>query len=260
MNRPLTIAISSGILHENAERDLFDGRELHYIEWSMADWIARSGALALALPYPPDVDQTYWEELVKRVDGVILLGGADVAPESYGDSPRRPEWAGDARRDAVEMALGEAAMKHNVPLLGICRGHQLINVMLGGTLHQDIEDEIPAALQHRNPELYDLNSHDIAINPGSRLAEICGGEHLVRVNSVHHQAIEKLADGLVVEARSVVDDVIEAIRLPADSDDDPWVAGVQWHPEFQRPDRDSELLDPMKLLEDFYAGIRRRRR
>lgn len=254
-----TIAVSSGILHQDASRSLFDGRELHYLEWSLADWVARAGAVALAIPYPPDVSASYWSALVQRVDGVILLGGADVAPQTYGETPRDEAWSGDAKRDRAELAIIEAALRHNVPLLGVCRGHQLLNVAFGGTLHQDIEDEIAGALNHRDGELYEHNWHEIAIAPDSHLASVYQGAHVVKVNSVHHQAVKDLADDFVIEARSVEDDIIEAIRLPANSPTDPWVAGVQWHPEFQRPGRDDELLDPIPMLDDFFDAARRRK-
>jgi putative glutamine amidotransferase len=254
-----TIGISSGILHADRNRSLFDGRELHFVEWSMSDWIARSGAVAVGFPYPESADEDYWRALVRSVDGIVLHGGADVAPETYGQTPLRPEWGGDAKRDAAEIAIVKAAMAENVPLLGVCRGHQVVNVALGGTLLQDIGELVPNALEHRNPTIYAANRHAITIAPDSHLERIYEGKHSGLVNSVHHQAIDELGDGLVVEARSSEDDVVEAVRLVAESDSDPWVLGVQWHPEFQVLGRDDDLLDPLVLLEELYDAIRRRR-
>ena len=138
-------------------------------------------------------------------------------PGSYGEEPLRPEWSGDRMRDEYEIALLRAFVDAGKPVLGICRGLQVINVAFGGTLYQDIATQLPDAIVHRNAQLYDQNFHAIEFVPGTRLAELY--PHPVQaptgadpVNSVHHQGIKDLAPYFVVEARCPNDGVIEAIR------------------------------------------------
>ncbi len=254
MNDSILIGISSGILHDDRERTLFNGRELHFVEWGMSDWVARSGMTAVALPYPASSDTAYWDSLVKRLDGVLLHGGADVAPESYGQSPLRPEWSGDAKRDRFELEICRAAIRNNVPVLGVCRGHQLLNVALGGTLFQDISTQVDEAITHRDADTYEDNAHLVEFATGSTIASLYGVERAV-INSVHHQSIDQLGDGLVVEGWSPHDQIVEAVWLDSG---EAWARGVQWHPEFQRPDQ-TQLLDPMPLLHDFAEAMRARK-
>jgi putative glutamine amidotransferase len=178
-----------------------------------------------------------------------MHGGADVWPGTYGEKPLRPEWHGDRVRDEYEIALVKAFSAAGKPVFGICRGVQLLNVAHGGTLYQDIRTQKPGALVHRNAEIYDLNFHEVDILPGTRLAQLLpAGRH--KINSVHHQGIKDLAPGFVVEAVSPMDGVVEAIRHTGG----PWVAGVQWHPEFHRPELG--VVDDTPLLHDFLEAAR----
>lgn len=258
MKDRLRIGVSACIFGPDPNRITFDGRPLVYLEQSMSDWVMAHGALPYMIPpasarRPIDVTMA---DMVAQVDGLILQGGVDVSPTSYGEQPMRPEWSGDRERDVYEIALVEAAMEQNVPVLGICRGNQLINVALGGTLYQDINTQVPGSLVHRNAELYERNRHEVDFVPKSPMARWFGTTHAT-INSVHHQAIKDLADDLVVEARSTEDEIIEAVRLPAESSRDPWVVGVQWHPEFQDPEDDT-LLPTTPLLKAFFSAIRDR--
>jgi putative glutamine amidotransferase len=187
------------------------------------------------------------------LDGLVLHGGADVWPGSYGEEPVRPEWSGDRIRDAYEIALVRAFEAAGKPVFGICRGLQLINVAHGGTLYQDIATQKPQALVHRDAAAYDLNFHHVEIVPGSRLEQLLG-ERRHKINSVHHQGIKDLAPGFAVEAISPDDQVIEAIRHQGRA----WVAAVQWHPEFHRPDLG--VVDDTPLLRDFLEAARAARR
>lgn len=257
MNRPPRIALSASFLAEDRQRTLYDGRPLVFAERSMFDWLLEAGAVTCLVPplgHRPS-NLTY-DDLLAPFDALVLQGGIDVSPTSYGEQPRRPEWAGDRTRDDYEIGLLRASIAANKPVLGICRGHQLLNVALGGTLHQDIETEVAGALQHRHSELYERNRHELDFVPGSLFHRTFGVQHAV-VNSVHHQAIKDLAPDLIVQARSSEDDIIEAVRLPADSDGEPWVVGVQWHPEFQDP-ADETLLPATPLIEAMFAAIRAR--
>lgn len=253
MSRP-RIAVSSCLLREDHTRPIYNGRPLLFAERSMMQWLLAGGALPfLVPPLGLDHDGVTFDELLEPFDALVLQGGVDVAPTSYGEHARRPEWSGDRERDEYEIALVHAAIEANKPVLGICRGHQLLNVALGGTLLQDVETDVVHALQHRNPDLYERNHHDIDFAPSSMLHRVFGVQRAT-VNSVHHQAIKDLGDGLIVQARSTEDDVIEAVRLPADGPDDPWVVGVQWHPEFQDP-ADDVLLPTRPLLDALFQAI-----
>lgn len=162
------------------------------------------------------------EALVARLDGLLLTGGGDVDPGRYG-APVAPETVGvDPDRDEVELRLLHAALDRGLPVLAICRGAQLLNVALGGTLHQHLPDLTATDHQHAEPRQH--LAHDVAIEPGSRLAAVLGVTRL-GVNSMHHQAIDRAAPGLRVVGRAP-DEFIEAAEDP-----DRPVLAVQWHPE-----------------------------
>jgi len=182
--------------------------------------------------------------------GLVLEGGSDVWPGSYGETALQERWSGDRVRDEYEKALAAAFVAERKPVLGICRGLQLLNVAYGGTLYQDIATQRPDAISHREASLYDRHFHEVEFVPGSRLATLHAGVERAKVNSVHHQAIKDLAPGFVVEARSVPDGLIEAVRRPGDL----FVAAVQWHPEFHRPDQGT--LDDGAMLKDFLDAAR----
>ena len=188
-------------------------------------------------------DYAHW------LDGLVMHGGADVWPGSYGEQPLRPEWRGDRIRDEYEIALVQAFRAAGKPVFGICRGLQLLNVAHGGTLYQDISTQKPGARVHRDAQAYDLNFHEVDILPRTRLAQLLPpGRH--KINSVHHQGVKDLAPGFAVEAVSPEDGVVEAIRHTGAA----WVAAVQWHPEFHRPELG--VLDDTPLLRDFLEAAR----
>ena len=252
------IGISACMCHADAERELYNGRPLLYLEQSMATWLMRAGARPYLVPTAPEATRDEHpislEAMVEGLEGLVLHGGVDVAPESYGEEPEREAWAGDRVRDVYEMRLVDACLARSIPVLGICRGIQVLNVALGGTLYQDVGTQLDGAIAHRNPDVYDDHVHPVVFEPDSRLAELHGGIQRAIVNSVHHQAVRDLGDSLIVEARSETDGVVEAVRHDP-SVEEAWYAGVQWHPEFQDPD-DDELLDPMPLIADFLAACR----
>ncbi len=189
----------------------------------------------------------YVEALVERLDGLVLSGGGDVEPRHYGaELHPQTSWL-DERRDAFELALVRAARAHGVPLLGVCRGMQVMNVALGGTLVQHLPDM--TELAHYVPDRWDASAHEVEIAPDSRLRSLLGAEP-IEVNSVHHQAIERLAPGLRAVAWAP-DRVIEAIE----TDSEP-VLGVQWHPEWAHGD---DRVRQLALFEDLVGSASRRR-
>ena len=219
------IALSSCLLHEDPERAIFKGKALQYTEQKMAHAVWRGGGLPVPL-----LDLREREALVAAlagVDGLLLQGGADVAPECYGEQPLAPEWHGDVVRDRFEIAAIEVALALGKPVLGICRGHQVLNVALGGSLYQDIGHQVDGSLVHRDWHRYEVIEHAVAVERGSWIAEVFAGTELL-TNTVHHQAIKAVAPGLAVSARAP-DGIVEAVE---GIDASRWVVGVQWHPEW----------------------------
>jgi putative glutamine amidotransferase len=178
--------------------------------------------------------------LLGRLDGVLLSGGADVDPGLFGERPHPKVGRVNRRRDDFELALVREALRRDVPILAICRGHQVLNVASGGTLVQDIPSELPGTVNHDAPGKRWRRSHTVEVVLGSRLREIVGRETL-RVNSFHHQAIERVGEGLVVSARCAEDGVIEGLEMPGRR----FVVAVQWHPEsfWNQPDSFQSLFD-----------------
>ena len=244
--RRVRIGMSACFLHGDATRPIFKGKTLLYLEQSLAHWIQSEGALAYLVPSVNHAGSLTLKDVIADIDGLVLQGGSDVAPETYGETALKMEWAGDALRDRYEIELLRECLGHKKPILGICRGAQLLNVALGGTLYQDISTQLPGSRIHRNWEAYDQLFHDVRIHQGSMLEQLYKGAELVKVNSVHHQGIRELAKGLKAEASAVEDGIVEAIRL----DGVPFVFAFQWHPEFQDPS-DRTLLDCKPMLRQF---------
>lgn len=256
--RPLRIGLSARLMHDPPRELGFRGKTLQYLEQSMAHWIMAHEALAFMLPTIETGSELTRSRVsiadyVREIDGLVLQGGADVSPESYGEMPLAHEWRGDRVRDLYEIDLFWECVIQGRPVLGVCRGAQLINVALGGTLYQDIRTQRPEAVAHFDAEAYDSHEHEILIEPASRLSQIYGGLMHARVNSIHHQAVKDLGSSLAVEARSAGDGMIEAIRWSGTG----YAVGLQWHPEFHRR-RESRLLDGGPVLSEFLAEARRR--
>jgi putative glutamine amidotransferase len=188
------------------------------------------GAAVLLAPAPP----ARAKALVERLDGLLLSGGVDVDPGIYGQAPHARLGRVDRRRDDFEIALLRAALRRDLPVLAICRGQQVLNVALGGTLVQDIPSLVSGAAEHhvRTPRW--RLSHAVAVTRGTRLHELVGRD-TVAVNSIHHQSVDRVGQGLVVSARCPDDGVIEGVELPGSR----FVVGVQWHPESFRTRPDS---------------------
>jgi putative glutamine amidotransferase len=221
----IRVGLGSCLLHRDPQRAIFKGKTLQYVEEKTALALSRAGALPIGLLDLKD-DATARAH-VALVDGLVLQGGADVAPASYGAVPLRPEWIGDRERDEHEMRLVEAALAAGKPILGLCRGIQLLNVALGGTLIQDIGTQVTDALVHRDWHRYEELEHEVKLAEGSWIAGVYGASTLL-VNTVHHQAVERLAPGLRATAWAP-DGIVEAAEL---IDAERWIVGLQWHPEW----------------------------
>lgn len=254
MSRPLRIGISACFFHSDPKRPIFKGKTLMYFEQSMAHWLLSEKVFPYMIPAVAENSPVSHRDMVAEFDGLLLQGGSDVSPCSYGEEPMRPEWSGDAIRDRYEIELVREFEASGKPILGICRGLQLINVAFGGSLYQDIQTQLPTARDHRNWEIYDYNLHTVRFEKGSRLESLYPSVSVGKVNSIHHQAIKDLGKGLVVEAVSESDGIVEAVRKKEGSS----VFAVQWHPEFQDPMRrqDSTLLDCKPILREFLKEVR----
>jgi putative glutamine amidotransferase len=187
--------------------------------------LQQAGALALMIPPDPALVESP-DEILDRLDALVLAGGADIDPASYGAAPH-PETLGTVpARDEAELALVRRAIERDLPVLGICRGMQLINIALGGTLNQHLPDLVGHDDHRPNPGSFDGSEHDVRLEPGSLAARVIGKE-IHSTKSHHHQGVDALGEGLVISGRSVLDDLPEALEAPENT----WVLGVQWHPE-----------------------------
>ena len=201
------------------------------------DAVQRAGGLALMLPPDPYLVEDP-EEVLEEIDGLVLTGGADIDPASYGQCAHAETVDTVPERDAFEIALTRAAIARDLPVLGICRGMQLINVACGGTLLQHLPEHFGHEEHRRAIGSFDGADHDVVLVAGS-LAARAAGETEHATKSHHHQGIDRLGEGLVVSGHATLDDLPEAIEMDgraggrAGSHQSPrsFVLGVQWHPE-----------------------------
>jgi putative glutamine amidotransferase len=235
------------------QRPVFTGKTLLYLEQSMPWWVQAGGGLAYLVPTAKPGSPIDPGAYVADLDGLLLHGGADVCPRSYGEEPLRPEWEGDEIRDRYELDLVRRFLDAGKPVLGICRGHQVLNVAFGGTLWQDQREQGATERVHRDPVAYDRNRHTVDLIDGSGLAHLYPGAATVVVNSIHHQAIKDVGAGLGIEAVSADDGIVEAVRLDTG---DGWALGVQWHPEFFEGVDDGSMLDNGPILASFLDACR----
>src|SRR5688572_23354169 len=252
---PLKIGVSPRIFHPQPDAKGLHSKTLQYLEQSVAHWVMSRDVLVFMVP---TVDK---EGLLHRsnirvadyarvLDGLVLQGGSDVSPSTYGEAPLAPEWAGDRLRDVYEIELVHEFVEAGKPVLGICRGAQLINVAFGGTLYQDIGTQLAESKVHVT-DAYERHRHEIRFEPGSGLAQLYRGVQRPTVSSIHHQSIKALGRGLRVEAWSEPDGLVEAIRANGKG----YVFAVQWHPEFHHPGDDA-TLDSAPILEEFLRAAR----
>ncbi len=250
MSRPLIGVTVSEIRRKEDAQRVRHG-EPNQTEMTLGLPYMRAVEMAGGIPVAiAPLDPENIEDLLEHVSAVLLTGGPDLDPCFYGAEPHRELGPVDRSVDAYELALCRGADAHGLPMLGICRGAQVLNVARDGTLHQHLPDLEGETVEHRQREPGDRATHEIRVAPDSRLARTTGGGP-VMVNTFHHQAVERPGSALrpVAWAR---DGVIEAIE----SEDGPFALGVQWHAETLT--HDAEQLALFELLVDAARGVARR--
>ena len=257
IHRP-RLGLSANFMYADPERALFRGKTLQYFEERMALSMWRGGGLPI--PLPDLRHEGAIEMFADELDGLVLAGGADVCPRTYGEEPMSDAWEGDRLRDHYEIDLVNACLQRGLPVLGLCRGIQLLNVALGGTLWQDIATQVPDTLVHRDWHRYDELGHGIRIEPESWVGRVYRGATELFVNSIHHQGLKQVAAGLC-ETAWAPDGIVEAVEQ---IEDGRFVVGVQWHPEWLEPERTREggevegWADGSRIFEAFAAECLRR--
>jgi putative glutamine amidotransferase len=210
---------------------------------SYVDAVRRAGGIPILLP----PGEPFQAELLERLDGLILSGGGDIDPAYYGGRPHPTMFSIDAERDGSELALVRQLVERGTPALCICRGAQVANVALGGTLVEHLPDEVGDEVIHRSPPDSPAALHSVSVQPDSRLAAVMG-QHEVRPVSWHHQAAREVAPELRVVAQAA-DGTIEALEMP----NHPWLIALQWHPEITAGDDPSQ----QRIFEALVAAARR---
>src|SRR4051794_39801249 len=208
--------------------------------------LRRAGARAVLITAPDDAPAA---EILEPFDGLLLIGGGGIEPPPHDAVPPEKIYGGEPDRDELEVKLTKEALAAGLPLFAICRGFQLLNVAMGGTLHQHLDD-VAGMGRHGSPQDGGSTCHDVRVAAGSRLAKACDGAGTIHTcTSHHHQGIDRLADGLQAVAWSE-DGLVEAVEP---SSGDAWVLGVQWHPEMTADD------DPVQqgLFDAFGSQLRR---
>ncbi len=202
-----------------------DGHTTSYLLSAYIEAIMQAGGAPVLIP--SQIANDGWDALYSRLDGILFSGGGDISLDHFAGDPHPRIDEVDLARDTVELNMLHAAVSDGKPFLGICRGCQLINVGLGGTLYTHLPDQLPGALDHAYPgNMRTVLVHEVKIEEGTRIADVLG-EPIVKVNSHHHQGLKDIAPSLRV-AGHAPDGLVEAIELP----DHPFGIAVQWHPEW----------------------------
>ena len=222
-----------GITLDSEEAGGYSKFPWYALRQNYASSVVAAGGLPMVLPHEAELVDLYLE----RIDGLIVTGGAfDVDPLLYGSDDRHPSVSLKQKRTAFEWAILQGALRRDVPVLGICGGMQLLNVVLGGTLLQHIPDSVPNCLAHEQPNPRDQAGHEVSVVAESLLDRLVG-RRTMSVNSAHHQAADRIGEGVLVSGRAP-DGVVEAIEHGGYR----FCLGVEWHPEFLITDGDRAIL------------------
>ncbi len=212
---------------------------LYGLMLSYVNAVAGAGGIPVLIPLNLDDDDL--GQVLERLDGLLLPGGGDIDPAHYGGRPHDTVYGIDDDRDRVEIGLARLAVRNQKPLLAICRGHQVLNVALGGTMYEDIASQMPGAIQHAYDGARTDLPHTVRVLPGTQLAMILGREE-TPVNSIHHQGLHVVAAELTVSALAP-DGLVEGVEIERH----PFAVGVQWHPE--------NLLEVEPVMQSLFAGL-----
>jgi len=215
----------------------YECREVYpqsFLSTAYTDSVLKAGATPFIIPICYDSNAI--KKMVSCLDGIILSGGPDIHPSLFGEEPHKNIGAIVDARDALDFKIIKYAFEMKKPILGICRGLQVINVFFGGSLYQDIHSQTKSEIQHVQKARCDLATHSINIKSNSFLHNIFGDKTLV--NSLHHQSIKDVAKDFEVTAVSPNDDIIEAIEYKGDG----FIMGLQWHPE-QLSEKDTKMQE-----------------
>lgn len=211
-----------------------DGENLYQSGKANSLAIEEAGGIPILLPFLQDNDSI--DELVDRLDGLYLTGGGDIDPICFNEEPHKALGTVQPHRDAFELTITKKMLEKNKPVLGVCKGAQIINVASGGDIFQDIYSQIDQELlQHNQKRNKEYPSHTVEVVAGSLLHKLIGGKK-IRVNSFHHQAIRKVGENFIITARAS-DGIVEAIESKAHR----FALGVQWHPEHLAVGGDEEI-------------------
>ncbi len=238
----IKIGVTPGMLYADENRTSFAPKKLNYIVQDMARYLNREGVHPILIP---SIASDELRLFVEDMDGIVMQGGDDIAAETFGEEPIG-KWNGDRERDIIEIEILKLALEFGKPVFGICRGFQLMNVYFGGSLYQDIPRQFQTKILHKGTD-YDQNTHSISIKESSFLYGINDSKLEGIVNSVHHQGIKTLGQGLEPIAWGE-DQLVEAFYHEEDLEGK--VMGVQWHPEYNWNCK-SRLLDAERLYDHF---------
>lgn len=238
----IKIGVTPGMIYPDKNRGSFAPKKLNFMVEDLGRYLNREGVMSILIP---NLESDALKLFVEEMNGIVLQGGSDIAPETYGEKPIG-EWKGDRERDLIELEILKYAMEFGKPIFGICRGFQLMNVHFGGTLYQDIPSQFDSKILHKGTD-YDQNSHQVKVKKNSFLYRINDFKKEAIVNSIHHQGIKTLGEGL--EPIAWADDhMVEAFYVEENPEGN--VMGVQWHPEFNGNNK-SNLLDAEQLYNHF---------
>jgi putative glutamine amidotransferase len=234
---PLIGVTTSITIGQTPERAYVNSAYLHAVQH----------AGGVPVPLPPQLSAGALERLVKALGGLLLTGGGDVDPATFGEAPHSTVYEVAPARDALECSAVRLVLDRQLPILAVCRGIQVLNVALGGTLYQDVDTDPGTEILHSQTEPRDQPTHKVKVKPGSRLAEALGVDE-IEVNSMHHQVVKDLGAGLEPVAWAP-DLLVEGIEM---ADSSRFVVGVQWHPEELRAHS-----DPARRLFAAFIGAAR---